>query len=75
MKTKDVLFVIKCGVFLYDEAERCTLAATGGNLTGNASIPMLFTQSVERESFLEKAAQCTTFCFNTSLAGTYLTAE
>ena len=75
MKTKDVLFVIKIDTSLYDEAEHCTLAMKVEDLTGKANIPLLSTQSVKRESCLEKAAKCRTFCFNTSFAGTHLTAE
>lgn len=75
MKEKDVLFVIKFDVSLYDEAERCTLAVKVRNLTGKANITTLSTRSVERRRFLEKAVQCMTFSFNTSLAGMHLTAE
>lgn len=59
---------IKFDVSLYGEAECCTPAIKVGNLTGKARIPVLSTWSLGGESFLEKAAQCTTFCFNTSLA-------
>lgn len=62
METKGVLF-IKFDVSLYSEAECCTTAIKVGNLTGKASIPVLSTWSLGKESFLEKAAQCTTFCF------------
>lgn len=56
MKTKDILFVITFDASLYDEVEHCTLDIKERNLTRKASMPMLSTQSVERESFLEKEA-------------------
>lgn len=74
METKGVLF-IKFDISLHGKAECCTPAIKVGNLTGKARIPVPSMCSLGGERFLWKAAQCTTFCFNTSLAEMPLTAE